>query len=84
MVGFVYQCFGCLSLCFYQNFRRSNTIPNGQRESDHQVIPPFKEKFLDEDEAIIEESEGNTINMFEIEDSIHNCYTEEDQPSPSY
>ena len=22
--------------------------------------------------------------MFEIEDSIHNCYTEEDQPSPSY
>ena len=22
--------------------------------------------------------------MFETEDSIHNCYSEEDQPSPSY
>ena len=36
-----------------QNFRRNNTIPNRQRESDQQVIPPFQEKFLDEDEGII-------------------------------
>jgi len=67
-----------------QNFRRNNTTPNRQRESDQQVIPPFQENFLDEDEGIIEESEGNTINMFETENSIHNCYTEGDQPSPSY
>ena len=49
-----------------QNFRRSNSTPNRQRESDQQVIPPFQEKFLDEDEGIIEEFEGTTINMFEI------------------
>ena len=67
-----------------QKFRRNNTTPNRQRESDQQVIPPFQEKFLDEDEGIIEESEGNAINMLETKDSIHNCYTEEDQPSPSY
>ena len=67
-----------------QNFRRNNTTPNRQRESDQQIIPPFQEKFLDEDEGIIEESGGNTINMFETEDSIHNYYVEEDQPSPSY
>ena len=48
------------------------------------MIPPFQENFLDEDEGIIEEYEGNTINMFEVEKSIHNCSTEEDQPSPSY
>ena len=54
-----------------QNFRRNNNTPNRQRESDQQVIPPFQENFLDEDEGIIEESEGNTINMFETEDSIH-------------
>ena len=67
-----------------QNFRRNNNAPNRQRESDQQVIPPFQEKFLDEDEGIIEESEGNTINMFETEDSVLNCDSEEDQPSPSY
>ena len=58
------------------NFRRNNNTPNRQRESDQQVIPPFQENFLDEDEEIIEESEGNTINMFETDDSIHNCYLE--------
>ena len=47
-----------------QNFIRNNATPNRQRESDQQVIPPFQENFLDEDEGIIEESEGNTINMF--------------------
>ena len=55
-----------------QNFRRNNATPNRQRESDQQVIPPFQEKFLDEDEGIIEESEGTTIK------SIHNYSTEED------
>ena len=67
-----------------QNFRRNNNTPNRQRESDQQVIPPFQEKFLDEDKGIIEESKGTAINMFEIDNSIHNCSTEEDQPSPSY
>ena len=66
-----------------QNFKRNNNTPNRQRESDQQVIPPFQEIFLDEDEGIIEYSEWNTINMFEVEKSIHNCSTEEDQPSPS-
>ena len=66
-----------------QKFRINNNTPNRQRESDQQVIPPFQENFLDEDEGIIEESEGNTINMFETEDSIHKFYSEEDQPSPS-
>lgn len=66
-----------------QNFRRNNP-PNRQRDTDQQVIPPFQEKFLDEDEGIIEESEGTTINMVEIDDSIHNCSTEENQTSHSY
>ena len=35
-----------------QNFRRNNATPNRQRESDQQVIPPFQENFLDEDEGI--------------------------------
>ena len=60
-----------------QNFRRNNNTPNRQKESNQQVIPLFQ-NFLDEDEGIIEESEGNTINMFEIEDSILNCDSEED------
>ena len=30
-----------------QNFRRNNTAPNRQKESDQQVIPPFQ-NFLDE------------------------------------
>ena len=66
-----------------QNFRRNNIAPNRQRDSDQQVIPPFQEIFLDEDEGIVEESEENAINMFETDNSIHNCSTEEDQPSPS-
>ena len=48
------------------NFRRNNNTPNRQRESDQQVIPPIQEKFLDENDGIIEESEGTTITMFEI------------------
>ena len=44
-----------------QNFRRNNNTPNRQRESDQQVIPPFQENFLDEDEGIIEDSKGNKI-----------------------
>ena len=67
-----------------QNIRRNNAAPNRKRESDQQIIPPFQEKILDEEEGIIEESEGNTINMFEAEDSVLNCDSEEDQPSPSY
>ena len=35
-----------------QNFRR-NTPPNRQRDCDQQVISPFQENFLDEDEGII-------------------------------
>ena len=61
-----------------QNIRRNNASPNRQRESDQQIIPPFQEKKLDEYEGIIEESEGNTINMFEAEDSVLNCDSEED------
>ena len=53
-----------------QNFRRNNTPPNRQRDSDQQVIPPFQEKFLHEDEGVIEEPEGNTMNMLGIEKSI--------------
>ena len=45
-------------------FRRNNATPNRQRETDQQVIPPFQEKFLDEDDGIIEESKGTIINMF--------------------
>ena len=67
-----------------QNFRRNNNAPNRQRESDQQEIPPFQENFLDEDEGIIEESGGTKINMFKIEDSVFNCDSEEDHPSPSY
>ena len=67
-----------------QNVRRNNVVPNRQRESDQQVVPPFQENFLDEDEGIIEESEGNGINMFETEDSVLNCDSGEDQPSPSF
>jgi len=67
-----------------QNFRRNNNIPNRQRESDHQIIPPFQENFLDEDGAIIEESKGNVINMFETEDSVLNCVSDEDLPSSPY
>ena len=67
-----------------QNFRRNNNTPNRQRESDQQVVPPFQDNFLDEDEGIIEESEGNGINMFETEYSVLNCDSGEDQPSPSY
>ena len=59
-----------------QNFRRNNP-PNRQRDSDQKVIPPFQENFLDEDEGIIEESEGTTINMLEIDNSIHNYSTED-------
>ena len=66
-----------------QNFRRDNNTPNRQKESDQQVIPPFQ-KFLDEDEGIIEESEGNVIKMFETEDSILNYDSEKYQPSTSY
>ena len=66
-----------------QNIRRNNAATNRQRELDQQIIPPFR-NFLDEDEGVIEESEGNTINMFEIEDSILNCDSEDDQPSSSY
>ena len=67
-----------------QNIRRNNAAPNRQRESNQKIIPPFQEKILDEDEGIIEESEGNTINMFEAEDSVLNYDSEDDQPSPSY
>ena len=66
-----------------QNFRRNNP-PNRQRDSDQQVIPPFQENFLDEDEGIIEESEGTTINMVEIDNSIHNCSTEDNHTSHSH
>ena len=53
-----------------QNFRR-NIHPNRQRDSDQQIIPPFQENFLDEDEGIIEESEGTTINMVEVYNQDH-------------
>ena len=66
-----------------QNFRRNKNTANRQKESDQKVIPPFQ-NFLDEDEGIIEEFEGNVINMFETEDSVLNCDLGEDQPSPSY
>ena len=67
-----------------QNIRRNNAAPNRQRESDQQIIPPFQEKILDEDEGIIEESEGNAINMFETKDLVLNCDSGEDQLAPPY
>ena len=66
-----------------QKFRRNNP-PNRQRDSDQQVIPPFQDNFLDEDEGIIEESQGTIINMVEVEDRDQNFSTEDRQTSYSH